>query len=342
MTVLILALLVVNIVLTSVMLVSIVGTNKKTAQLVDNITTAMNLELTVPGDEETTNVALTDTEVYNIADSMTIPLKSEAGAKQDYIMFDVSLSINKKHKDYKTYGSSDTLASYENLIKDAITATVSAHTEDECREDMEGLKEGLKNLDKHIENLQSFGQTVVVAFNRYANDTDEELDYVRQHCAEKGIGFAINNAFMEGGEGAVDLANLVVDTIEKQPSKPLTFAYDETDSVEEKVRKIALNLYGAKQVLFGPAARKKLKMIEELGYTHFPICIAKTQYSFSTDPKLYGVASGFNFTVRDIVINAGAEMLVMVAGEIMRMPGLPKEPQALHIDIVNGEIEGLS
>ena len=100
--------LVVNIVLTSVMLVSIVGTNKKTAQLVDNITTAMNLELTVPGDEETTNVALTDTEVYNIADSMTIPLKSEAGAKQDYIMFDVSLSINKKHKDYKTYGSSDT------------------------------------------------------------------------------------------------------------------------------------------------------------------------------------------------------------------------------------------
>ncbi|MCD7816849.1 MAG: formate--tetrahydrofolate ligase, partial [Bacteroides sp.] len=214
---------------------------------------------------------------------------------------------------------------------------------DEIKEpNMEGLKEGLKNLDKHIENLQSFGQTVVVAFNRYANDTDEELDYVRQHCAEKGIGFAINNAFMEGGEGAVDLANLVVDTIEKQPSKPLTFAYDETDSVEEKVRKIALNLYGAKQVLFGPAARKKLKMIEELGYTHFPICIAKTQYSFSTDPKLYGVASGFNFTVRDIVINAGAEMLVMVAGEIMRMPGLPKEPQALHIDIVNGEIEGLS
>ena len=115
MTVLILALLVVNIVLTSVMLVSIVGTNKKTAQLVDNITTAMNLELTVPGDEETTNVALTDTEVYNIADSMTIPLKSEAGAKQDYIMFDVSLSINKKHKDYKTYGSSDTLASYEKI-----------------------------------------------------------------------------------------------------------------------------------------------------------------------------------------------------------------------------------
>lgn len=207
---------------------------------------------------------------------------------------------------------------------------------------LEGLREGVKNLDKHIENLQSFGQTVVVAFNRYANDTDEEINFVRQHCEEMGVGFAVNNAFAEGGAGAVELANLVVDTIENKPSAPLTFAYDDEDSVEVKVAKVACELYGAKQVLFGPAARKKLKMIEELGFSHFPICIAKTQYSFSTDPKLYGVASGFNFTVRDIVINAGAEMLVIVAGEMMRMPGLPKEPQALHIDIVNGEIEGLS
>ena len=207
---------------------------------------------------------------------------------------------------------------------------------------MEGLREGVKNLDKHIENLQSFGQTVVVAFNRYANDTDEEINFVRQHCEEMGVGFAVNNAFAEGGAGAVELANLVVDTIENNPSEPLKFAYDDEDSVEVKVAKVACELYGAKQVLFGPAARKKLKMIVELGFSHFPICIAKTQYSFSTDPKLYGVASGFNFTVRDIVINAGAEMLVIVAGEMMRMPGLPKEPQALHIDIVNGEIEGLS
>lgn len=207
---------------------------------------------------------------------------------------------------------------------------------------MEGLKEGVKNLDKHIENVRSFGQTVVVAFNRYANDTDEEIEFIRQHCEEIGVGFAINNAFLEGGDGAIELARLVVDTIAQNPSAPLSFAYEENDTVEEKVNKIACNLYGAKQVLFGPAARKKLKMIEELGYTCFLICIAKTQYSFSTDPKQYGVAQGFNFTVRDIVINAGAEMLVIIAGEIMRMPGLPKEPQALHIDIVNGEIEGLS
>ena len=206
----------------------------------------------------------------------------------------------------------------------------------------EGLTKGLANLDKHIENLRSFGQTVVVAFNRYANDTEEEIDLVRQHCAAQGIGFAVNNAFVEGGNGAVELANLVVDTIENQPSEPLRLAYNDDDTVEEKISKVACNLYGANMITYSAAAKKKLKRIQELGYGHFPICIAKTQYSFSTDPKLYGVVKDFEFHVRDIVLNAGAEMLVIIAGEIMRMAGLPKEPQALHIDIVNGEIEGLS
>lgn len=206
----------------------------------------------------------------------------------------------------------------------------------------EGLTKGLANLDKHIENLRSFGQTVVVAFNRYANDTEEEIDLVRQHCAAQGIGFAVNNTFVEGGNGAVELANLVVDTIENQPSEPLRLAYNDDDTVEEKISKVACNLYGANMITYSAAAKKKLKRIQELGYGHFPICIAKTQYSFSTDPKLYGVVKDFEFHVRDIVLNAGAEMLVIIAGEIMRMPGLPKEPQALHIDIVNGEIEGLS
>lgn len=206
----------------------------------------------------------------------------------------------------------------------------------------EGLTKGLANLDKHIENLRSFGQTVVVAFNRYANDTEEEIDLVRQHCAAQGIGFAVNNAFVEGGNGAVELANLVVDTIENQPSEPLRLAYNDDDTVEEKISKVACNLYGANMITYSAAAKKKLKRIQELGYGHFPICIAKTQYSFSTDPKLYGVVKDFESHVRDIVLNAGAEMLVIIAGEIMRMPGLPKEPQALHIDIVNGEIEGLS
>lgn len=206
----------------------------------------------------------------------------------------------------------------------------------------EGLWKGLANLDKHICNLQSFGQTVVVAFNRYANDTEEEIQLVGDHCKDLGVGFAVNNAFAEGGNGAVELAQLVVDTIENQPSTPLQLAYDDADSVEAKVSKVASHLYGAAYTTYSLAAKKKLQMVHKLGFDHFPICIAKTQYSFSTDAKRYGVASGFEFHVRDIVLNAGAEMLVIVAGDIMRMPGLPKEPQALHIDIVDGEIEGLS
>ena len=207
---------------------------------------------------------------------------------------------------------------------------------------LEALKAGIANMDKHLENLAKFGQTVVVAFNRYGDDTEEEIDFVRQHCAEKGIGFAVNNAFVEGGAGAVELANLVVKSIEENPSKELKFAYTDEDEVKDKVCKVACNLYGANLVTFSPTAKKKLAMIQELGYTHFPVCIAKTQYSFSTNPKLINVPKDFEFHVQDIVINAGAEMLVVISGEIMRMPGLPKQPQALHIDIVNGEIEGLS
>ena len=212
--------------------------------------------------------------------------------------------------------------------------------EDIKKPNSEGLRKGLANLDKHIKNLQSFGQTVAVVFNRYAGDVVEEIDIVKNYCAEIGVGFAENDAYAEGSKGAVDLANLVVETIEKHPS--LKLVYDDEDSIEEKVEKVAKNIYGAASVSFAAPAKKKLQMIKELGYEHFPVCIAKTQFSFSTDAKQYCVASGFDVNVRDIVINAGAEMIVVVAGSIMRMPGLPKVPAAMNIDIVNGEIEGLS
>ena len=214
--------------------------------------------------------------------------------------------------------------------------------EDIKKPNSEGLRKGLANLDKHIKNLQSFGQTVAVVFNRYAGDVVEEIDIVKNYCAEIGVGFAENDAYAEGSKGAVDLANLVVETIEKHPSEPLKLVYDDADSIEEKVEKVAKNIYGAASVSFAAPAKKKLQMIKELGYEHFPVCIAKTQFSFSTDAKQYCVASGFDVNVRDIVINAGAEMIVVVAGSIMRMPGLPKVPAAMNIDIVNSEIEGLS
>jgi len=208
--------------------------------------------------------------------------------------------------------------------------------------DREGLTEGFKNLDRHIANLQKFGQTVVVCFNRYYFDTDEEMNLVAQHCAELGVGFAENNAFCEGGSGAVDLANLVVKTIDENPSKPLQHLYDDEDSIRTKIEKVALNYYGAGKVTFQKAALKMIERAEALGCSKFPVCIAKTQFSFSDNASLYGVPEGFNFTIRDLVINTGAEMVVAIAGEIMRMPGLPLHPQAEKIDIVNGEIEGLS
>lgn len=207
---------------------------------------------------------------------------------------------------------------------------------------MEGLREGVKNLDRHIRNLQGFGQTVVVCFNRFAADTDEEINFCREHCAEMGIGFAVNNAFNEGGAGAEELARLVVDTIENKPSAPLKFAYADEDTIEQKALAVVQKVYGGKGVTFTPAAKKMLQKIEELGLSHYPICIAKTQFSFSADQKAYGVPEGFSIAIRDVVINQGSEFIVLIAGEILRMPGLPKVPQAEKIDIVNGEIEGLS
>jgi formate--tetrahydrofolate ligase len=205
-----------------------------------------------------------------------------------------------------------------------------------------GTTQGLANLDKHINNLHSFGQSVVVVLNKYATDTDEEVEVVRSYCEEKNIGFAINTAYAEGGAGAVEMAQLVANTIEQHPSQPLRFAYEETDSVQTKIEKVAKHIYGAASITYGSAAMNRLKQIEKMGITHYPVCIAKTQYSFSADPKAYDVRDGFEIHIKDLVINNGAEMIVAIAGEMVRMPGLPKEPQAQHIDIVDGQIEGLS
>lgn len=206
----------------------------------------------------------------------------------------------------------------------------------------EGLIEGCKNLDRHIANMKSFGQQVVVAFNRYATDTDEEVELLRRHCEEQGVGFAVNNAFMQGGDGAKELAQLVVDTIEQAPSEPLLLTYEDGDDIKTKIEKVCRKIYGASSVTYGKAAEKMLLRIKKLGLEHFPVCIAKTQYSFSADQTRYGCPTDFNVNIRDLVINAGSEMIVAIAGDIMRMPGLNKSPQAERITIVDGLIEGLS
>lgn len=208
---------------------------------------------------------------------------------------------------------------------------------------LEGLRTGLANLDRHVKNLRSFGQSVVVVFNRFATDTDEEMALLKAHCEETlKAPFVINNAYAEGGKGAEEMAHLVVDTIENNPSKPLKFTYDDNDDLRTKIEKVAKTIYGAASVTFAKPALNHIKQAEALGMNVCPVCIAKTQFSFSADAKRYGAVEGFDFLIRDVVLNAGAEMVVAIAGDILRMPGLPRDPQANHIDYVDGEIIGLS
>lgn len=206
----------------------------------------------------------------------------------------------------------------------------------------EALKKGMANLDKHIENMKKFGQTVIVALNKYGYDTDEELNIIKEHCEKQGVGFAVNSAFGEGGKGAEALAKLVVEKIEKEPSKPLKFLYNDDDTLKTKIEKICKEIYGAASVTFEASAAKDLEKLQGTEAAKYPVCIAKTQYSFSADPKLYGVPTGFEMHVREVVLNNGSEIVVPIMGDMMRMPGLPKEPQAVHIDFVGGHVEGLS
>ena len=208
---------------------------------------------------------------------------------------------------------------------------------------LEGLRTGLANLDRHVKNLRSFGQSVVVVFNRFATDTDKEMALLKAHCEETlKAPFVINNAYAEGGKGAEEMAHLVVDTIENNPSQPLKFTYDDNDDLRTKIEKVAKTIYGAASVTFAKPALNHIKQAEALGMNACPVCIAKTQFSFSADAKRYGAVEGFDFLIRDVVLNAGAEMVVAIAGDILRMPGLPRDPQANHIDYVDGEIIGLS
>lgn len=216
------------------------------------------------------------------------------------------------------------------------------HADDIKKPNLDALIAGLPNLQRHVENMKNFGQSVVVSFNKFHFDTDEEVDYLTKWCDEQGVVFAINNGFVEGGKGAASLAEKLVEVIEKNPSKDINFTYEDEDGLRTKIEKIATKIYRAKDVAFGAGTLTKIKNLEAQGYGNLPICIAKTQYSFSDDAKKICAPEGFTITIRDIVINAGAGFVVAVAGDIMRMPGLPKDPQANHIKLVNGEIEGLS
>ena len=208
-------------------------------------------------------------------------------------------------------------------------------------ENLDALEKGIVNLEKHIENLQKYGVPVVVTLNSFVTDTQAETDYIKQFCEERGCEFALAQVWEHGGEGGIELAKKVIETLETKESnfKPL---YEDSLSLKEKVETIATEIYGAKDVSFAPAAAKMLKTIEDLGLGNLPVCMAKTQYSLSDDQTRLGRPEGFTLNVREVYVNAGAGFVVVITGSIMTMPGLPKVPAANNIDVDdNGVITGL-
>ena len=212
---------------------------------------------------------------------------------------------------------------------------------DLSNENLDALAKGFVNLEKHIENIQKYGVPVVVTLNHFVADTDAEVAYVKERCEKMGATFAVAKVWADGGEGGKALAEKVLETLETKESN-FHVLYEDNLSIEEKINKVCKEIYGAGHVSFTAAAKKTLAQIEKLGFEHFPVCIAKTQYSLSDDPKVLGRPEGFEVTVKEIRISAGAGFIVALLGDVMTMPGLPKKPAALNIDIdAAGNIVGL-
>lgn len=208
-------------------------------------------------------------------------------------------------------------------------------------ENLEALAQGICNLEKHIENVQTFGVPVVVTLNAFVSDTEAEIDFVKKACEDRGCRFALANVWAEGGKGGTKLAEEVLAVLEHETSQ-FQSLYEDGLSIENKIRKIATTIYGAKDVVFEPKAMKELAKIKELGLEHLPVCMAKNQYSFSDDAKALGRPEGFTTTIKEIRISAGAGFIVALTGNVMTMPGLPKKPAAEAIDIdLNGIVTGL-
>jgi len=208
-------------------------------------------------------------------------------------------------------------------------------------EDLDALSAGIENLEKHIENIQKFGVPLVVAINRFPDDTEAELELVRERCEALGVNVALSEVFAKGGEGGEELGKKVIDILDNEESN-FEFLYDEKDSIPAKINKIAKEVYGADGVEFSDEAKKQIELYKCYGYDKLPICMAKTQSSISDNPSLKGRPEGFTITVREINVSAGAGFLVALTGPVLTMPGLPKRPSAEDIDIdENGKISGL-
>ena len=236
-----------------------------------------------------------------------------------------------------------------NLAPDAIVlvATIRAlkynggvRKEELGREDLDALKKGIVNLEKHIENLKKYGVPLVVTLNAFVSDTAKETNYVKQFCEERGASFALSEVWEKGGEGGINLANKVLEALEK--TSDFKLLYPDDMPIAKKIETVAKEIYGADGVDILASAAKKIEKIEQLGFSNLPVCIAKNQYSLSDDPTKLGRPTGFNVTVRDAYVSAGAGFVVALTGDVMTMPGLSKNPAAYNIDVdENGKITGL-
>ena len=208
-------------------------------------------------------------------------------------------------------------------------------------ENLEALKKGIVNLEKHIENIQKYGVPVVVTLNSFVTDTEAENEFIRSFCEERDCEFALAKVWEKGGEGGIELAEKVLDTLENKESN-FHVLYEDELSLTEKIEKISKEIYGANGVVYEPAAKKQLAKIEEMGFGHFPICMAKNQYSLSDDAKKLGRPENFDIHIREVYVSAGAGFVVALTGAVMTMPGLPKVPAANNIDVTDdGKITGL-
>jgi formate--tetrahydrofolate ligase len=281
----------------------------------------------------------------NIAHGCSSVLATRLGLHQaDWVITEAGFGFDlgaEKFFDIKCAGAGlDTAAVVLVATARALKMHGGVDRKDLGRPDPDAVSRGLPNLEKHIENIQCFTEVPIVALNRFAADSEEEIEVVRRRCVELGVPFAVSDHHRRGGEGAAELARAVLENAERE-SSPFRTLYERDDSVVQKIEAVASKMYGAEAVVFTAAAKRDLTRVARLGYSGLPVCIAKIPGSLSDDPRRWGRPRDFEITVRGVEINAGAGFLVVLTGDILRMPGLPRKPLAEAIDLQGGRIVGL-
>ena len=281
--------------------------------------------------------------VSRIAEALDSPLISVGGTGPQHLRVQGGANLNGTIEVRSSKNAAVALLCASLLNRGRTIIRGIAKIEEVNSENSNALMKGMANMDRHVKNIrENYGLPVIVALNRFGSDTEREFEMIKKHLGEQGVEAIVCEHFAKGSKGATELAKSMVKLIDTKPGN-LTFVYDDADELWKKIGKVAKKVYHASEVVADTAVRKKIEKFQEDGFGNLPICIAKTQYSFSTDPQLRGAPEGHVFNVRDVYLNAGAGFMVVLSGEIMTMPGLPKVPASDNIDIdADGNIVGLA